>query len=119
MNGDSSTAPTRPPPGPPIPGLGELASISPQHEDVSLAPASSNRTTSRPSRRYAGEAMIRGTHLRRNLSAVTRPPGRPSGHGESWPSSHTSGVMNEKLGVVLTCLSAEDIALKLITCESQ
>ena len=43
---------------------------------------------------------MRGTHVRRKASAVTRPPGRPSTHGESCPSLHRFGTIIAKLGDV-------------------
>ena len=42
---------------------------------------------------------MRGIQVRRNASADTSPPGRPSAHGASCPSSHRLGVMNENKGV--------------------
>ena len=62
MHGDSSTAPTSPPPGPLIPGSGLPGpGISPQQALVSLVAASSKVMISRPSWRKAGEAVICGT----------------------------------------------------------
>ena len=55
--------------------------------------ASSKVTTSRPSCWYAGEARIFGIQVLSHSSAVTRPPGRPSTHGLSWPSLQRFGVM--------------------------
>src|ERR1700722_14077427 len=61
--------------------------------------ASSKVITSMPPVLYAGDARIFGTHVARNLSAETSPPGRPSLQGMSWPSSQTFGVMKERFGV--------------------
>src|SRR6185437_5893315 len=100
MNGDSSTAPMRPPPGPFTPGRSTLGPDgSAQHEVASMLSASSNVTISRPSFTYAGELVMRGTHVERNSFADTRPPGSPFLHGRSWPSWQRLGTMNEKLGV--------------------
>src|SRR5438093_555590 len=80
------TAPTRPPPGPKIPGeavLGPVGSL--QHAELLAPPPeispSSKATISRPSRRNARDARILGTHSCRNRSADVRPPGRPSTQG--------------------------------------
>ena len=86
----------RPPPGPGSgpPGLGVFGPLcSLQQADESLS-ASSKVTISRPSRN-AGEPTIRGTHVRRNVSAAFRPPAPPSAHVASCPSAQRSGVMNE------------------------
>src|SRR5437867_8664822 len=107
MNGDSATAPTRPPPrpgiGPPLFGvLGNCASL--QHALasalVSDASASSNVISSRPSFLNAAEPVMRGTHSRSHASALTRPPGSPFLQGESCPSWQRFGVMKLKLAVL-------------------
>src|SRR5690348_10130087 len=89
-----------------MPGNGEFGpGPSPQPDDESggLPPnsASSKVTTSMPSRRNAGDARIFGIQVASQASALTSPPGRPSTHGASWPSSQRFGVMNERFGVVL------------------
>jgi hypothetical protein len=101
MYGESSTAPVRPPPGPPDspPGNGEPGpGCSPQQALASL-PASSKITASRPPSRKAGEPAIRGTHSARKVLTRARPPGVPSAHEASCPSLHRSGVMKARFGV--------------------
>ena len=93
-----STAPTRPPPGPKIPGAAVLGPVGSLQQAELSAPLpeispSSKATIRRPSRRKAREARMIGTHSCRKASADTRPPGRPSTHGASCPSSHRFGVM--------------------------
>lgn len=96
MHGESSTVPVSPPPGPVTSGEGlPSPGISPQQLLASEVAASSKVTISKPSRLNAGEAVIRGTQFCRNSSAEASPPGRPFLQGESWPSLHRSGVMNE------------------------
>jgi hypothetical protein len=46
--------------------------------------------------------MIFGTHCDKNASACASPPGAPVTHGESWPSSHRFGEIQENAGVVPT-----------------
>src|SRR6476619_5469495 len=102
-HGERITAPVSPPPGPMTgpPPLGVFGYIGwPQHARASPEPptstsASSKGTTSIPPCLYAREARIRGTQALRSASADTRPPGRPSTHGLSCPSSHRFGVMKE------------------------
>jgi hypothetical protein len=108
--GDTTTAPMRPPPGPGTrpPGLCELGpGRSPQQADESPAPAldsaSSNVTTSSPSRPNAGEARIFGIHSASHASALASPPGRPSTHGASWPSLHRLGTITDRFAVLWTC----------------
>src|ERR1700730_13927460 len=97
MNGDSSTAPTLPPPGPVMPGKGELGpAVSPQHASVSELDASSKVISRRPFFRYAGELVIFGTHVSRKLS-ISASADAPLGwfvQGKSWPSLQRLGVMN-------------------------
>src|SRR5437879_5168050 len=103
MQGESSTAPVSPPPGPLMPGRGLLGpGISPQHELVSLVEASSKMIIRRPFWfLYAGEEVILGTHSFRNCSIPAYPPGRFGlAQVASWPSEHRSGVMNTRLGVL-------------------
>src|SRR5215471_20752746 len=105
MNGDSRTAPTRPPPGPWMPGLSALGcdgsvlpvlTFSPQHAvESDRLSDSSNVTMIRPFALKAGDAMIRGTHVLRNALAWASPPFWPFVHGSSCPSAQVSGVMNE------------------------
>src|SRR5258705_13198638 len=96
-------APTRPPPGPLSPGFGAFGDGGVWQHTVESPfepnPASSNVMTSMPPALYAGDARIFGTHDFRNASADTSPPGRPSLHGASWPSSQTLGVMYTRFGV--------------------
>src|SRR5436309_13520988 len=97
MQGDRSTAPVRPPPGPLIPGDGLLGpAVSPQQELASLELDSSKLTISSPlPARNAGEPVISGTYLLRKPSMPAKPPGRlGSAQVASWPSAHESGVMN-------------------------
>jgi hypothetical protein len=49
---------------------------------------------------HAGELMIFGTQVWRNVLAAGRPPGPPSAQVASWASLQRSGVMNAKLGVL-------------------
>ena len=64
--------------------------------------------TSSPSALNAGDARIFGTHCFTHVSAVDKPPGRPSLHGGSCPSLHTFGVMYDRFGVVAAdCRSVE------------
>ena len=94
MQGDSITAPVRPPPGPVPPGCGAVGpGISPQHELESPPVASSKMTMSSPSSLKACDAVIRGTQVFRNASAAGRPPGWPLAQVASWPSLHRLGVM--------------------------
>jgi hypothetical protein len=75
MKGESRTAPVRPPPSPVIPGRGLLGpGPSPQHADESLwSPSDSSKLmTRRPSRLNAGEAVILGTQVDRNVSMSAR-----------------------------------------------
>ncbi len=44
--------------------------------------------------------MRRDTQVLRDALALTSPPVRPSTHGESCPSSHRFGAMNDRFGVV-------------------
>src|SRR3954452_4315211 len=95
MNCDRSTAPVRPPPGPGVspPGLGEFGpGCSLQQAEASSDSASSNVTMSRLPSAQAGEPLIFGIQLLRNLSATSRP--------QSWAWLHGLGVMNTKLGGV-------------------
>src|SRR3954470_5264942 len=76
MNGESNTAPIRPPPGPFHPGLFVFGpGCSLQHAVASSPIDSSKVMTSRPLARNAGELVMMGTQCRRNRSAETRPPG--------------------------------------------
>jgi len=69
MNGDSSTAPTLPPPGPVTPGNGEEGpGVSPQQASVSELPASSKMISSSPFRLNASEDVILGTQVSRKAS---------------------------------------------------
>src|SRR5262249_41870460 len=106
MNGDSSTAPTRPPPGPYRPGsltfgcdgsVKPRLSFSPQQAPaLESSPDSSNVTTISPPALYAADPRIRGTQVRRNRSARGRPPFEPSWQrGVSWASVQVLGMMNE------------------------
>ena len=52
---------------------------SPQHARRVVVSASSNVTTSRPSRRYAGDDVIRGTHVCRNCVRRRQPAGAAVG----------------------------------------
>src|SRR5204863_8299849 len=102
MKGDSSTAPTRPPPGPVTPGAGVLGpDFSSQQAVASEFSASSKRISSRPLRLNAGDAVILGTHVsgKRSMSANAEAPLGSLVQGKSWPSSQRSGVMNDSLGV--------------------
>jgi hypothetical protein len=56
-------------------------------------------TVSPPSR-WAGVAMMTGTHRARNLSAWARPPGAKSAQGASWPSLHRFGARRKENAVV-------------------
>src|SRR5882757_4207658 len=96
MKGDSSTAPTLPPPGPSRPGSRVLGpGASPQQaEESEVTPLDSSKVMiSRPSFWKAAEARICGTHCSRKLLIDCRPPGSPLAQGESWPSWHRLGVM--------------------------
>lgn len=72
MNGESRTAPTSPPPGPVMPGRGESPGpgCSPQQDEESdCGPSDSSKvTSSRPFCLNAGEFVISGTHVYRNVS---------------------------------------------------
>src|SRR4051812_31395694 len=102
MNGDSSTAPTRPPPlpgvGPPL--LGVLGPVGSSQQELASPSDSSKVTISRPSAPKAGEATMRGTQRARKALAAAMPPVPPSAQDASWPSLHRSGVMNDSAGVV-------------------
>src|SRR6188472_380165 len=114
MNGESATAPTRPPPGPgtgpPLFGVfGNCASLQQALASAVELPgspsASSNVIRRRPSRLNAADPVILGTQVCRNESAATSPPGPPSAQlpgvpSPSCPSLHRSGVMKLKLGVL-------------------
>ena len=103
MNGESSTAPTRPPPGPVMPGSGEPGpGSSPQQASVSEFAASSKVISIRPFSRYACEAMIFGTHVSRkaSMSASAEAPLGWLVHGKSCPSLQRLGVMKENFGVL-------------------
>src|SRR5664280_533823 len=110
MNGESSTAPVRPPPGPAIPGLAAAGPGISLQQALALAglppstSASSKVISSRPSFLNAGEPVILGTQVRRKVSTLVTPEGLPGWftHGASWPSLHRLGVMKLKLGVVET-----------------
>src|ERR1700758_287956 len=111
-NGEGSTAPTLPQPMPLTPGRGESApGVSLQHELASDVASSSKVMTSSPSGRYAGDEVISGTQVLRKASMS--PTALEAGavslvHGKSCPSSHTSGTMNDRFGVVETlCRSVE------------
>src|SRR5450759_5205295 len=68
---------------------------SPQHAVASFCgPSDSSAVMTRaPSVLNAGELRILGTQILSQASTLTRPPGWPSTHGESWPSWHRFGVM--------------------------
>src|SRR6266480_1729678 len=86
MNGDSSTAPVLPPPGPVTPGNGEEGpGVSPQQASVSELPASSKVISSSPSRLNAAEAVILGTQVSRkaSMSASAEAPLAWLVHGKS------------------------------------
>src|SRR5580692_2504943 len=98
------SVPILPPPGPTRPGIFVFGETGVWQHAVASFPrptisASSKVITNMPLVLYAGDARIFGTHVARNLSAEMSPPGRPSLHGMSCPSSHTFGVMNERFGV--------------------
>src|SRR3954453_17816568 len=104
MNGDSRTAPTRPPPGPTTPGSGEPGpGISSQHDSASELAASSKTISSSPFRWEGGGPVISGTHVSKNasMSASADAPLGWLAHGKSWPSLHRFGVMNESFGVLV------------------
>src|SRR5450755_2905936 len=75
-----------------------LAGLPPSVSD------SSKVTSSRPSFLNAGELVIFGTQVWRNVSMLASAEGLPCWltHGASWPSLHRLGVMKLKLGVVDT-----------------
>src|SRR6185437_8834612 len=122
MNGDSSTAPTRPPPGPSMPGLAvfgceaDLPRVSPQHAVLSVP--SSKVMKIRPFL-YAGECMISGIQICRNALTWVSPPGSPLAHGASWPSLHRLGDSQEKSGVVLALDRSLSSGWNDSTCASQ
>ena len=100
-----STAPTKPPPGPLMPGFGDAGpGCSLQQALVSRvgSSASSKVISRRPSLLKAGDEVIFGTHCERNASmfAPTEAPPRWLIHGKSCPSLQRLGVMKEKFGVV-------------------
>src|SRR5215469_1803357 len=123
MNGDSATRPTSPPPGPRRPGSrvfgwDELKPlVSPQHA-VSVDPSSNVIKISPPSL-YAGDAMISGTQVARNLSICARPPGWPVTQGASCPSLHRFGEIHEKAGVVLAAARSPRSGWNDSTCAAQ
>src|SRR5919202_6759315 len=106
MQGETSTAPVRPPPGPgPRPPLLSVfgPSFSPQQAlesqvsgDSSNDSASSKVTIRRPRCLNPRDRRMRGTLFLSHLLALTRPPGRPSLHGSLCPSLHIVGISIEK-----------------------
>src|ERR1700678_3431998 len=105
MKGESRTAPMRPPPGPVMPGSGESGPgcSSQQAEASDCGPSDSSKVIiKRPFLRKAGEEVIFGTHVSRNVS-MSASAEAPLGwflHGKSCPSLHRLGVMKEKSGVL-------------------
>ena len=106
MNLDSSTAPTRPPPGPYRPGSLTFGcdgsskprpSFSPQQAVASVSsPDSSKVITMSPPACRPGTAVIRGIHTLRNRLACGSPPFAPFWQrGVSCASAQVSGVMKE------------------------
>src|SRR5215470_16609501 len=123
MNGDKATSPTSPPPGPPRPGSSVFGwdelkpPDSPQHA-ASVDPSSKVIRISPPCL-YAGEAMIFGTHVARNLSLCASPPGCPVTQGASWPSSHKFGEIHEKAGVFAAAARSDFSGRSDTTCAAQ
>ena len=73
-----------------------VLTFSPQHAvESDRLPDSSKVTMIRPFALYAGEFVIRGTHVFRNALAWPSPPCWPLLHVSSCPSAQVSGVMNE------------------------
>src|SRR5712691_4003447 len=102
MNGESSTAPTLPPPGPVIPGNGEAGpGVSPQHDSASELPASSKMISSSPLLLNASEPVIFGTQVSRkaSMSSSAEAPLVWLVQGKSWPSLQRFGVMKAYFGV--------------------
>ncbi len=123
MNREIRTAPTRPPPGPGMPGWAVfgceavLPSVSPQQAALSLP--SSNVTMIRPFCLKAGEAMISGIQMCRKPLISASPPGSPSAQGASCPSMHRFGDIHEKLGVLAADARSPCSGWNDSTCASQ
>src|SRR5438128_9424231 len=102
MYGDSSTAPTLPPPGPVMPGKGDAGpGVSPQHASVSELPASSQMISSSPFFLNASEPVIFGTQVSRkaSMSSSAAAPLVWLVQGKSWPSLQRFGVMKANFAV--------------------
>src|SRR5258707_15108229 len=102
MNGDMTTAPTLPPPGPGVgpPAFGVFAACSPQHDSAPFSD-SSKVTISKPSSLNPFVVSSIGIHFCRKSLTDRSPPGSFDPlHGSSWPSGHRFGVMKLNDGVV-------------------